>query len=76
MSDIGWAVCKLQAGCRVQRARWNDKGMYLELMHPSLYNFMFMTGSCIFMKTADDQRVRWLCPQADILATDWQEFKG
>lgn len=27
----------------------------------------------VMMKTADDKLVPWLCSQADLLATDWQE---
>ena len=27
--DIGWAVQSMRAGCKVQRAGWNGKGMYV-----------------------------------------------
>ena len=57
---IGWAVHKMRNGYRVQRAGWNGKGMYLELMAPSPHNHTSTAPCTCCMKTADDQRVPWL----------------
>lgn len=75
MADFGYALERLKAGERVQRAGWNGKGMWLAITY---------TGVCyldthhpvklepfIVMKTADDKFVPWLASQTDILADDW-----
>jgi hypothetical protein len=67
--DIGWAVQQLQDGKRVQRAGWNGKAMFLELQRPDANSKM--TLPYVYMKTADDKLVPWLCSQSDLLATDW-----
>lgn len=69
---IGWAVRQLQHGAKVQRAGWNGKNMYLELQIPD--KFSKMTLPYVYMKTADDNLVPWLCSQTDLLADDWQLF--
>lgn len=70
MDHIGWAVYKMQTGYRVRRRGWNGKGMWLELQVPDA--FSKMTLPYVFMKTADNQRVPWLCSQTDLLASDWE----
>lgn len=68
-NTIGWAVKQMWDGKRVQRAGWNGKNMYLELQRPDANSKM--TVPYVYMKTADDQLVPWLCSQTDLLATDW-----
>lgn len=75
--DIGMAVHHLRRHARVRRAGWNGKGMWLGLMAP-----IYVTESedgvsrafepFVFMKTADDKLVPWLCSQTDLLASDWE----
>lgn len=67
---IGTAVKELWNGERVQRAGWNGKGMYLELQVPDANSKMSLPY--VYMKTADDKLVPWLCSQTDLLAVDWQ----
>ena len=70
---IGWAVKQLQDGAKVQRAGWNGKGMYLELQNPDAHSKM--TLPYVYMKTAQDDLVPWLCSQTDLLAFDWQLYR-
>jgi hypothetical protein len=68
--DIGQAVRRLQSGDKVARAGWNGKGMYLELQEHDEHSKM--TLPYVYMKTAQDELVPWLCSQTDLLATDWE----
>jgi hypothetical protein len=70
VSDIGWAVKQMQDGAKVRRTGWNGKGMWLALAEP--YDDGKMTLPYVFMKTAQDALVPWLCSQTDLLATDWE----
>ena len=69
MNGIGWAVKQMRDGGRVQRAGWNGKNMWLELQVPDKNSKM--TLPYVYMKTADDHLVPWLCSQTDLLAIDW-----
>ena len=69
--DIGQAVAAMRAGRRVARAGWNGKGMWLALQVPDAHSKM--TESYVYMKTAQGGLIPWLCSQADLLATDWEE---
>jgi Protein of unknown function (DUF2829) len=69
MFGIGQAVKEMQNGHRVSRQGWNGKGMYLELQVPDANSKM--TLPYVYMKTAQDDLVPWLCSQTDLLATDW-----
>lgn len=69
MFGIGQAVKEMQDGKRVARAGWNGKNMWLELQVPDAHSKM--TLPYVFMKTADNQLVPWLCSQTDLLAHDW-----
>jgi len=69
-NDIGWAVNELRADQRVARRGWNGKGMWLELQTPGANSKM--TQPYVYMKTADNQLIPWLCSQADLLAVDWE----
>lgn len=68
-NTIGWAVKQLQNGSKVARQGWNGKGMYLHLQVPDSHSKM--TLPYVYMKTADEHLVPWLCSQTDLLATDW-----
>ena len=70
MNDIGWAITELRAGQRVCRAGWNGKRMWLELQVPDANSKM--TLPYVYMKTADNNLVPWLCSQTDLLAWDWE----
>ena len=70
MNTIGWAVKQLQDGLPVCRSGWNGKGMWLMLQIPDEHSKM--TLPYVYMKTAQDDLVPWLCSQTDLLATDWQ----
>jgi hypothetical protein len=72
--DIGQAVRRLLSGDRVARSGWNGKNMYLELQEPD--DNSKMTVPYVFMKTADDNLVPWLCSQTDLLADDWETYDG
>lgn len=71
MNNIGWAVKQMQNGSRVCRSGWNGKGMWLMLQVPDENSKMSLPY--VYMKTADDKLVPWLCSQTDLLAMDWQE---
>jgi hypothetical protein len=69
-NGIGWAVKQMQNGARVARRGWNGWGMWLALQVPTAYSKM--TVPYVYMKTADDKLVPWLCSQTDLLAMDWE----
>jgi hypothetical protein len=68
--DIGSAVENMRMGERVARPGWNGKGMWIALQKPDENSKM--TLPYVYMKTADDKLVPWLCSQADLLAVDWE----
>lgn len=70
---IGWALKQLYNGEAVTRRGWNGKGMFLRLQLPDAGSKM--TLPYVYMVTADQQRVPWLCSQSDLLARDWAVFK-
>jgi len=67
---IGEAIEQMRAGRRIGRSGWNGKGMYLELQIPDAPSKM--TLPYVYMKTATDDLVPWLCSQTDLLADDWE----
>ncbi len=67
--DFSDALHCLQSGCRVSRVGWNGKGMWIEMQTPNENSKM--TLPYIFMKTAGDNLVPWLCSQTDMLTADW-----
>mgnify|MGYP001583978144 CR=1 FL=1 len=69
-NTIGWAVKELWNGNKVCRQGWNGKGMYLMLQVPDEHSKM--TLPYVYMKTASDELVPWLCSQSDLLAIDWE----
>jgi hypothetical protein len=74
MMNIGQAIDALWAGEKVARKGWNGRGMWLDLQVPDAHSKM--TLPYIYMKTADDSLVPWLCSQTDILAKDWEVVDG
>lgn len=74
MFGIGQAVLELYNGNKVSRSGWNGKGMYLMLQVPDAHSKM--TLPYVYMKTADNQLVPWLCSQTDLLAIDWNVVKA
>ena len=81
--DFGDAIVALKAGECVARAGWNGKGMFLTLVQGSntLASALKLgygeyvgeptLADTVFMKTADNKLVAWLCSQTDMLAEDW-----
>lgn len=67
--DIGWAVKQMWGGAAVTRKGWNGRNMYLMIQTPDAHSAN--TLPYVWMKTADGNRVPWLCSQTDLLATDW-----
>lgn len=67
---IGWAVKQMHNGSKVRRTGWNGKGMHLELQVPDAHSKM--TLPYVYMFTATQDLVPWLCSQTDLLATDWE----
>lgn len=64
------ALQYLKMGNRVCRSGWNGKGMWLNLQKPNKNSKMSLPY--IYMKTACDNQVPWLCSQTDMLAEDWE----
>ena len=73
-SSIGWAVKQLWGGSKVRRRGWNGKGMWLALQVPDENSKMSLPY--VYMRTADNKLVPWLCSQSDLLATDWELADG
>jgi Protein of unknown function (DUF2829) len=69
MHGIGWALDHMRAGGKVSRSGWNGKGMWLALQVPDVNSKMSLPY--VYMKTADNHLVPWLCSQTDLLAQDW-----
>lgn len=67
---IDFALEAMRDGRKVRRTGWNGKGMYLMLQVPDANSKM--TLPYVYMKTADDNLVPWLCSQTDLLASDWE----
>jgi hypothetical protein len=70
MFDIGDAVSNMRLGHKVARRGWNGKGMWLQLQVPDAHSKM--TLPYVFMKTATNDLVPWLCSQTDLLAQDYE----
>ena len=73
MNTIGWAVKEMWNGRKVRRSGWNGKGMWLALQVPDEHSKMSLPY--VYMKTADNKLVPWLCSQTDLLATDWESVE-
>jgi hypothetical protein len=69
MFGIGQAVKEMRNGNRVSRAGWNGKNMWLALQVPDEHSKMSLPY--VYMRTADEKLVPWLCSQTDLLAMDW-----
>jgi hypothetical protein len=81
--NFGDAIAYLKTGYCVAREGWNGKGMFLTLVQGSNtlasalkigygeYAGEPTLADTVFMKTADNKLVAWLCSQTDMLAEDW-----
>ena len=81
--NFGEALAHLKNGYCVARDGWNGKGMFLTLVQGSntLASALKLgygeyvgeptLADTVFMKTADNKLVAWLCSQTDMLAEDW-----
>lgn len=85
--NFGMALERLKRGCRVARAGWNGRGMWIVLVtagtdYPPQHAYVVTEPNgallprallpWIGMKTADDCFVPWLASQTDLLAEDWE----
>ncbi len=68
--NIGEAVQAMRRGHCVQRAGWNGRDMYIALQLPDAGSAN--TLPYVFMRTAQGERVPWVCSQTDLLASDWR----
>jgi len=69
MLNFSQALEYLKKGELLRRSGWNGKGMYVELQVPDEHSKMSM--SYLFIKTANNKLVPWVCSQEDILSNDW-----
>lgn len=69
-NGIGWAVSRMWEGHAVTRKGWNGKNMYLKIQVPDEQSAN--TLPYVWMRTAQGDRVPWLCSQTDLLARDWE----
>jgi len=69
-NTIGWAIKQMHNGEKVRRKSWNEKGMWLALQVPDEHSKMSLPY--VYMKTADNKLVPWICSQNDLLAIDWE----
>lgn len=67
---IGEAIDSMRSGNKVLRDGWNGKNMWLAIQIPDEHSKMSLPY--VYMKTADDKLVPWLCSQTDLLADDWR----
>lgn len=76
--NFGQAIHELQAGRKVARKGWKEKGIFVGLQIPdenskmtSPYLFIDTTGLQTDNDDAPKSRVPWLASQTDTLAEDW-----
>ena len=80
--NFGEALAHLKNGYCVARDGWNGKGMWLALIKGATVQQAigdcygnnretFQVLDAVYMKTADNKLVAWLCSQTDMLAEDW-----
>lgn len=77
--NFGQAIAEMKDGEKVRRSGWNGKGIFIEIMFPSVDSYM--THEYIFIDTtglettnpdAPKNRVPWFASQTDMLADDWE----
>lgn len=76
-ANIGWAVHQLLEGQKVCRSGWNGKNMWLEIDQSvnddkGASRKHYPRDNFVWMKTAQNTYIPWLCSQTDLLATDWE----
>ncbi len=85
MFNFSVALDHIKNGCKVARAGWNGKEMFIFLVPGSQFKVsrppllgIYPEGTDINyhahidMRTANGQIVPWLCSQTDMLANDWE----
>lgn len=73
--DFSDALKHVKEGRRVQRSKWNGKGMYLEMVDNGRFQRPYKSYEVepfVVMFTAQGTWVPWTCSQADLLAEDWE----
>ncbi len=75
--DFGYALNALREGCRVQRAGWNGKGMWLNLQMPDenskmTHPYIYIEYPVGHVAYPNGSRVPWLASQTDLLSSDWR----
>lgn len=73
--DIGKAVEAIRDGKKVQRSKWNGKGMHLELVWNGKFQRPYKSYEVepfVALYTAQGTWVPWTCSQSDLLADDWE----
>ena len=63
------ALKLLKIGHRLARRGWDGEYMYIEMQRPD--ESSKMTLPYLYIRTAQDKLVPWLCSQTDMLADDW-----
>lgn len=89
LSNFSEALELVKKGCKIQRAGWNGKGMFVYYVPAASYpagnnsngtmkgvfpEDMVPYEAYLAMKTADDKVVPWLASQSDLLAGDWSAY--
>lgn len=69
MFTFSIALERLKNGDKLSRAGWNGKNMWICMQVPDEHSKM--TLPYIYIFTADQQQVPWLCSQTDMMADDW-----
>ncbi len=65
------AVDAVLSGCRISRAGWNGKGMYVYRHHADGFN------PVLVLHTAKgEEQPGWVFSQDDLFADDWRVFDG
>lgn len=67
--SFGFAFRRMEAGNRVARTAWGQKGRYLQMQFPD--EGSKMTAPYIFEKTEAGWFVPWSPNQIDMFAKDW-----
>jgi len=71
--NFGAALQALRERRLVRRAGWNGAGMYLGLQVATERDLdSANTLPYVWLRTAQGDRVPWVCSQTDLLAEDWE----
>ena len=70
LMSFSLALDALKHGRKVARVGWSGKDMWIKALYPAAGESL-MSQPYMYMRTADDQFIPWLCSQADMFAEDW-----